>query len=82
MGTPIFDFDVWEKEFADWTPEKKCSHCGEGTAFWADDYEPLYTLKCKNCLSHTEPCLERERARCLWIKGTLFKIGTYREGGC
>lgn len=52
-----------------------CKNCGEGQPTWIDDFEPLFTISCKECGSHTKPALTPDRARHRWIFDRLIKSG-------
>lgn len=64
--------DVFQHGFP-WNPRCKC--CGEGMPTWSDDYEPLFTIRCKECGAHTNPALTPGIARHRWVYDELIKCG-------
>lgn len=52
-----------------------CTSCGRGMPTWSDDYEPLFTLMCKECGAHTKPALTNDIARHRWLFDRLIKPG-------
>lgn len=50
----------------------RCKNCREGRPTWSDDYEPLFTIKCKECGAHTKPALTPDIARHRWIYDHLI----------
>lgn len=61
--------DVFQHGFP-WNPRCKC--CGEGMPTWSDDYEPLFTIRCKECGAHTKPALTPDIARHRWVYDSLI----------
>ncbi len=51
----------------------RCTNCGRGLPTWSDDYEPLFTIRCKECGAHTKPALTNDIARHRWIFDGLIK---------
>ena len=56
-------------------PLTRCKNCMEGEPTWSDDYEPLFTIRCKKCGAHTKPALTPDIARHRWVYDTLIKCG-------
>lgn len=63
--------DVFPPSF----PLAKCKCCMEGSPTWSDDYEPLFTIRCKVCGAHTTPSLTPDIARHRWVFDSLIKCG-------
>ena len=55
----------------------RCKNCREGQPTWSDDYEPLFTIRCKECGAHTKPALTPDIARHRWVYDRLIKCGEH-----
>lgn len=49
----------------------RCKTCGEDMPTWSDDFEPLFTIRCKVCGTHTRPALTPDIARHRWVYDNL-----------
>lgn len=74
-------FGIEDEVFPNVEPMIKveCNRCHSGLPTWSSDYEPLFTIRCKECNAHTKPALTPDIARHRWIFDTPIECGKYRE---